>query len=166
MQDIYRVGKLLVDVLQNGRTIFWCGNGGSAADSQHLAAELVGRFKLDRRPFRSVSLSTDSSVTTCIANDYSFDSIYSRQIEALGCPGDVVVCISTSGNSTNILSALQISNSMQIHSVGLLGRDGGKAKHLADHSIIVPSQSTARIQEAHILIGHCLCEFIEESLLK
>lgn len=163
-QSISAVGITMVDVLKNGGTIYWCGNGGSAADSQHLAAELVGRFKADRRALRSVALSTDSSVLTCVANDYSFDSIFSRQLEALGRSGDLLVGISTSGNSSNVLRAFECANELGLHTVGLLGKEGGKAQALVDHSIVIPSRTTARIQEAHILIGHCLCDLIEDGL--
>ena len=162
--DIAAIGQVMVQVLQRGGTIYWCGNGGSAADSQHLAAELVGRFKGDRRALRSAALSTDSSVLTCVANDYSFDAIFARQIEALGRPGDLLVGISTSGNSGNVLRALQAAKAMDLNTVGLLGKDGGKAKALVDHAIVIPSATTARIQEAHILIGHCFCDLIEDSL--
>ena len=162
--DIAIIGNIMVQVLKQAGTIYWCGNGGSAADSQHLAAELVGRFKGDRQPLRSVALSTDSSILTCVANDYGFDSIFERQIIALGRPGDLLVGISTSGNSVNVLHALQAANELGIHSVGLLGKDGGKAKAIADHVIVIPSETTARIQEVHILIGHCFCDLIEEGL--
>ncbi len=163
-QDIAVVGQLMVDVLTQGGTIYWCGNGGSAADSQHLAAELVGRFKGDRRALRSAALSTDSSVLTCVANDYSYDAIFSRQIEALGRSGDLLVGISTSGNSSNVLKAFEAAKKLGLHTVGLLGKDGGKAKAMADHSIVIPSNATARIQESHILIGHTFCDLIEEGL--
>jgi D-sedoheptulose 7-phosphate isomerase len=163
-EDIAVVGQLMVDVLAQGGTIYWCGNGGSAADSQHLAAELVGRFKGDRRALRSAALSTDSSVLTCVANDYSYDSIFSRQIEALGRAGDLLVGISTSGNSGNVLKAFEAAKQLGLHTVGLLGKDGGKAKRMADHSIVIPSDATARIQESHILIGHTFCDLIEEGL--
>ena len=163
-EGISAIGDLMVTVLQQGGTIYWCGNGGSAADSQHLAAELVGRFKGDRRALRSAALSTDSSVLTCVANDYCFDAIFARQIEALGRAGDLLVGISTSGNSDNVLCALQAAKALGLQTVGLLGKDGGKAKALVDHAIVIPSNTTARIQEAHILIGHCLCDLIEEGL--
>ncbi len=163
-KDISNISDLMVAVLKHGGTIYWCGNGGSAADSQHLAAELVGRFKSDRRALRSVALSTDSSVLTCVANDYSFDAIFARQIEAVGRSGDLLVGISTSGNSKNVLHALQTAKSLGLHTVGMLGKDGGKAKSQVDHAIVIPSSTTARIQEAHILIGHCFCDLIEEGL--
>jgi D-sedoheptulose 7-phosphate isomerase len=162
--EIAVIGQLMVDVLAQGGTIYWCGNGGSAADSQHLAAELVGRFKGDRRALRSAALSTDSSVLTCVANDYSYDSIFSRQIEALGRSGDLLVGISTSGNSGNVLKAFEAAKQLGLHTVGLLGKDGGKAKAMADHSVVIPSNSTARIQESHILIGHTFCDLIEAGL--
>lgn len=165
-KEIVEIGQLMLEVLQNGGTIYWCGNGGSAADSQHLAAELVGRFKDERRPLRSVALSTDTSVLTCVANDYSFDAIFSRQIEALGRPGDLLVGISTSGNSSNVLYALQTAKKLGLHTVAMLGKDGGAAKSLAENVIVIPSLNTARIQEAHILIGHCFCYFIEERISK
>lgn len=162
--DIEAIGHNMVRVLQHGGTIFWCGNGGSAADSQHLAAELVGRFKGDRRALRSAALTADTSVLTCVANDYSFDSIFARQIEAYGRPCDLLVAISTSGNSGNVLCALKAARALGLRTVGLLGNDGGKAKALVDQVIVIPSTTTARIQEAHILIGHCLCDLIEAGL--
>ena len=158
------IGKQLANTLSNGGTLFWCGNGGSAADSQHIAAELVGRFKKNRRALRSVALTTDTSVLTCVANDYSYDDIFSRQVEALGRSGDVLVGISTSGNSENVIRALKSANDLGLTTVVLLGKDGGLAKDLAEHALIIPSNSTARIQEMHILIGHILCEIIEKEL--
>lgn len=162
--EIFNVSQCMAQVLLKGGTIYWCGNGGSAADSQHLAAELVGRFKGERCALRSLALSTDSSVLTCIANDYTFNSVFSRQIEALGRVGDLLVVISTSGNSPNIINVLEVAKRLGLHTVGLLGKHGGKAKSLSDFSIVVPSSSTARIQEAHILIGHCFCDLIENAL--
>lgn len=161
---IHQVAKLLANSLSQGGTLFWCGNGGSAADSQHLAAELVGRFSRDRRALRSVALTTDSSVLTCVANDYCFDDVFSRQIEGLGRPGDTLIAISTSGNSENILRAIRTARAKSLVTVALLGRDGGAARACADHVLVVPSDSTARIQETHILIGHILCEAIEKEL--
>ena len=158
------VGLRLARVLELGGTVYWCGNGGSASDSQHLAAELVGRYREDRQPLSSVALNTDTSVLTCIGNDFGFDEVFSRQVKALGRPGDVLVVISTSGNSPNILSAIEVASSLEMATVGLLGRDGGLAMPMVDEAIVVPSDSTARIQECHILIGHILCELIEEEL--
>ena len=160
---IEEVAVILRHSLSNDGTIFCCGNGGSAADSQHLAAELVGRFKNDRKALRCLALTTDTSVLTCIANDYSYEDIFSRQIEALGRSCDVLVVFSTSGNSDNILRALSTAK-IGLTSVALLGKDGGQAKLLADHALIVKSDSTARIQEAHILICHIICDLIEKGL--
>jgi len=141
-----------------------CGNGGSAADSQHLAAEFTGRFSKDRPPIAAVALSTDTSALTCIGNDYSFNDIFARQVQALGKAGDCLIAISTSGNSGNVLAAVAAAKSLGISTIGLLGRDGGKLKAQCDVSIVVPSQVTARIQEAHILIGHSLCGAVELKL--
>ena len=162
--QILETGVLIADSLRSSSTLFWCGNGGSAADSQHLAAELVGRFKKDRKAIRSIALTTDTSVLTCVANDYSYEDIFSRQLEALARDGDVLVAISTSGNSENILRALRVAKELGVKTIALLGKDGGQAKALADLAIVIPSDSTARIQEAHILIGHILCDLIEQEL--
>lgn len=162
--DIEDAAKVISASLDRMATLFWCGNGGSAADSQHLAAELVGRFKKDRKALRSVALTTDSSVLTCVANDYSYDEIFSRQLEGLSREGDVLVAISTSGNSENVLRGLIAAKELGVKTIALLGKDGGKAKEAADLSIVIPSNSTARIQEAHILIGHILCDLIELEL--
>ena len=150
--------------LRSKRTIFWCGNGGSAADSQHIAAEFVGRFKKDRKPLRSVALTTDTSVLTCISNDYSFNEIFSRQIKALGKKGDILVVITTSGKSENIKKVILQAKKMGIKTIGLLGKGGGDCKNILDIPIIVPSENTARIQEMHILIGHLICEIVEKKL--
>jgi len=158
------IGELLASVLSDGGTVYWCGNGGSAADSQHLSAELIGRFSTSRRPLRSVALTTDSSVLTCIANDFDFESVFSRQVEALLGPRDVLVALSTSGESKNIVGALQMAKESGASTVALLGKGGGAAAEVADHLLIVGSDSTARIQETHLLIGHILCEIIEREL--
>ena len=163
-EPIKKIGQLLAQTLDKGGTIFWCGNGGSAADSQHLAAELVGRFKKNRRALRSIALTTDTSVLTCVANDYSYDDIFARQIDALGRPNDVLIGISTSGNSENVLRAFKNAKEVGLVTVALLGKSGGAAKELADHTLVIPSDSTSRIQEAHILIGHIFCELIEQEL--
>jgi len=163
-EDVKNLGNFLGQILKDGGTIFWAGNGGSAADSQHLAAELVGRFKKDRVPLKSVALTTDTSVLTCIANDYSYNEIFSRQIEALGTNLDVLIAISTSGQSENLYRAIQEAKNIGMVTIALIGKDGGKIKNISDHSLIVNSNSTARIQEAHILIGHTFCDLIEESL--
>ncbi|MDA7485767.1 D-sedoheptulose 7-phosphate isomerase [Candidatus Pelagibacter ubique] len=162
--DIEIAADLIAKSLTSGGTIFWCGNGGSAADSQHIAAEFVGRFKKDRRPLRSIALTTDSSVLTCVANDYSYEEIFSRQLNALGRDGDVLVAITTSGKSENIKQALIQAQNMGIKTIGLLGKKGGECKDYSDVSLIVPSDITARIQETHILIEHLLCELVEHKL--
>jgi len=161
---ILNAGALIANSLKRGGTLFWCGNGGSAADSQHLAAELVGRFKKDRKALRSIALTTDTSVLTCVANDYSYEDIFSRQLEALARSGDVLIAISTSGNSENILRALIAAEELGVKTIALLGKDGGQAKDLPDQAIVISSKSTARIQEAHILIRHILCDLIEQEL--
>jgi D-sedoheptulose 7-phosphate isomerase len=150
--------------LRDGRKLMFCGNGGSAADSQHLAAELTGRFIKDRKPLAAMALSTDSSALTCIGNDYSFAEVFDRQVRGLGLPGDCLIAISTSGNSENVIRAVTSAREMGIRTIGLLGREGGELSAMCDASIIVPSSTTARIQEAHILIGHTLCGLIEQAL--
>jgi D-sedoheptulose 7-phosphate isomerase len=161
---IEKVANVLIHCLKNDGSIFWCGNGGSASDSQHLSGELVGRFVGDRRPLKSIALTADSAVMTCIVNDYGYEHIFSRQVEALGSKGDVLVGISTSGNSQNVLNAFKAANQKGMLTIGLLGKGGGKATNLVKQAIIVPSKSTARVQEMHILIGHILCDLIEEGL--
>ena len=163
-ETISDVASQLAKTLTNDGTIFWCGNGGSAADSQHLAAELVGRFKKDRRALRSIALTTDTSVLTCVANDYSYEDIFSRQLQALARKSDVLVAFSTSGQSENILRALKVAKDLGLKTIALLGKDGGQAKTMADEAIVIPSDSTGRIQEAHILIGHIICDLIEQEL--
>lgn len=162
--EVQAAGRLMAEALRRGRKIMFCGNGGSAADSQHLAAELTGRFIHDRRPLAAMALSTDSSALTCIGNDYSFAEVFSRQVEGLGQAGDVLVGISTSGRSANVIKAVEAARGRDMQVIGLLGRDGGALKALCDVAIVVPSPTTARIQEAHILIGHTLCGLIEEQL--
>lgn len=157
-------GHVATQVLRKGGKILLCGNGGSAADGQHLAAELTGRFIHDRRPLAAMALSTDTSVLTCIANDYSYDEVFARQVAGLGVAGDLLICISTSGNSKNVVRAAQEAQKRDMHTVGLLGGDGGQLRHLCTHSIVVPCAITARIQECHILIGHTLCGLIEQGL--
>lgn len=162
--EIERAASLVSGALRGGRKLLLCGNGGSAADSQHIAAEMTGRFVKDRRPLPAIALSTDTSALTCIANDYSFDDVFSRQVMALGAKGDCLLAISTSGNSRNVIRAVDAARAAGIHIIGLLGRDGGALRGLCDVPLVVPSQTTARIQEAHIFIGHTLCALIEEEL--
>lgn len=155
---------LVVDALNSKKKLMICGNGGSAADSQHIAAEFTGRFIKDRPPIAALALSTDTSALTCIGNDYSFAEVFSRQLRALGQSGDCLLGISTSGNSENVIQAVLAAKEMGIKTIGLLGRDGGKLKSLCECSIVVPSDVTARIQEAHILIGHSICGAVEQGL--
>ena len=162
--QIQSIAQTLIQALKDHKTIFWCGNGGSASDSQHLAGELIGRFVGDRKPLKSIALNADSAVMTCIVNDYGYEHIFSRQVEGLGTKGDVLIGITTSGNSQNVLNAYQTANEIGMKTIGLLGKGGGKAASLVQQSIIVPSNTTARIQEMHILIGHILCDLIEEGL--
>jgi len=150
--------------VERGGKILFCGNGGSAADAQHLAAELVGRLVRDRRALPGLALSTDSSALTCIANDFGYDEVFARQVQGLGRPGDVLIAISTSGNSPNVLRAVEEARKMGLFIVGFLGRDGGKLGALVDLPIIVASNETARIQEAHIFLGHVMCARIEQRL--
>ena len=153
--------EVFASALKQGNTIFWCGNGGSAAESSHLAVELIGRFKNNRRPLPSISLNSDTSAITCIANDFGYDEIFARQLEGLAKRGDVLVVLSTSGKSENILRALRKAGELGVTSIALLGKGGGPAADLATHRIIVESSETARIQEIHLLIGHTFCEFAE-----
>ena len=156
--------KIIGDSLKNEKTIFWCGNGGSAAESSHLAVELIGRFNNNRRSLPSLSLNADTAAITCIANDFGYDEIFARQLEGLGKKGDVLVVLSTSGKSENILKVLQKAKGMGITSIALLGKDGGQAVALSDFAIVVQSEETARIQEIHLLVGHTLCEYAEIAL--
>jgi D-sedoheptulose 7-phosphate isomerase len=156
--------KIFADTLRNGNTIFWCGNGGSASESSHLAVELIGRFKNNRNPLPSISLNSDSTAITCIANDFGYDQIFSRQLDGLAKPGDLLVALSTSGKSENIANVLKMARSKGVTSISLLGKGGGTALKISDHSILVKSDETARIQEIHLLIGHTFCEFAEISL--
>lgn len=153
----------VASIRSGGKLIFF-GNGGSAADAQHLATELTIRYKKDRAPIAAIALTTDSSALTACGNDLGFDHIFSRQLEALAKPGDIAIGISTSGNSANILNALQSAKAMQLATIGLGGKDGGQMPELCDHTLIVPANTTARIQEMHITLGHMLCESLEQKL--
>jgi len=148
--------------IQSGKTIFFMGNGGSAADSQHLAAELVGRFKKERQGFSAVALTTDTSILTAVANDYGFEAVFERQVVALVRTGDVVVGLSTSGNSPNVVRGLAAASERGAVALGMTGRDGGNMTKVCDLCLKVPADITARIQEAHILAGHIICELVEE----
>jgi D-sedoheptulose 7-phosphate isomerase len=155
--------QIVKSLRAGGKTLF-CGNGGSAADAQHLAAEFTGRYLKERRALPALALSTNTSSVTAIGNDYGFDMIFARQVEALGKEGDVLVGISTSGNSRNVIRALEVAKSRPIYTVALTGASGGAMKDLADCTICVPSDETPRIQEGHILVGHIICEIVEEML--
>jgi len=161
---VVEVGQCLTAALRDGRHLFLFGNGGSAADAEHIAAELVGKFKLERRGLPVHALTLNTASLTAIGNDYSFDLVFARQVEAMGTRGDVAIGISTSGNSRNILSAIETANEKGLISVGLTGRGGGKLKALAEHCICVPSDDTARVQEAHMVVGHLLAEIVEIDL--
>ncbi len=163
-QSLTTAAEAAARAVRAGNRILFCGNGGSAADAQHLAAELVGRLVRDRRALPGLALTTDSSALTCIGNDFGFDEVFARQVEGLGRAGDVLIAISTSGNSRNVIRAVEAAKPMGITTVGLLGRDGGKLAALVDLPIVVPSEDTARIQEAHIFLGHVFCAMVEQGL--
>ena len=162
--QIVAASHAMVDCLKKGGKILACGNGGSAGDSQHFAAELVGRFEREREELAAIALTTDSSILTAVANDYSFDEIFSKQVRALGKPGDILFGISTSGNSKNVVAAIEAAHAKGMHIVGMTGRDGGKIASLmqtGDVLLNVESPVTARIQEVHLLMLHCLCDAID-----
>ncbi|MWV61412.1 D-sedoheptulose 7-phosphate isomerase [Helicobacter saguini] len=157
------VAKTIIKTLKEGKKILICGNGGSAADSQHFAAELTGRYKRERKGLKAISLTTDTSALTAIGNDYGYDVVFSRQAEALLDSGDILFGISTSGNSKNIINALECANKLGCITISLSGRDGGKMKSVCDYNIIAPSDDTPRIQEIHILCIHIICELVEKA---
>lgn len=159
-----QIAEKMIEAMRAGGKICFMGNGGSAADSQHLAAELVGRFQKDRPGWASIAFTTDTSILTAVANDYGYNAVFARQVEGLCGPDDIVVGISTSGNSPNVLAGIEKAREMGVFTVGLAGKDGGKLAASADLSIVVPSPKAARVQEAHIFIGHTLCEAIEDAL--
>ena len=161
---IAAAGQQLIEALRNGKTLYLFGNGGSAGDAQHLAAELVGRFTKERRALPAVALTTNTSALTALGNDYAYEIVFSRQLEAFGKPGDVALGISTSGNSPNVVKGLQTARELGMLTIGMTGEGGGKTKAEANHCICVPSHDTARIQESHIMIGHILCELVEREL--
>jgi D-sedoheptulose 7-phosphate isomerase len=161
---IFAAAEMLADALRAGKKLLLMGNGGSAADAQHFAAEIVGRFRMERRGLPAISLSTDTSILTAIGNDYGFEVIFRRQVEALAMEGDVVIGISTSGSSENVFSALSLAHEMGCRTVALIGRDGGTIKNIVDIDLTVPSHDTPRIQEGHITIIHILCDLIEKEL--
>jgi len=162
--QIAEMGTLISDALAKGNKLLVMGNGGSAADSQHFVAEIVGRFKMERTALPAVALSTDTSIITAIGNDYGFDAIFSRQVEALAAPGDIVVGISTSGNSPNVLKALLAARERGCRTIGLLGKDGGSIKAVCDLPLVMPTNDTPRIQEGHITVIHIVCDLVEKKL--
>jgi D-sedoheptulose 7-phosphate isomerase len=163
---IEQVTELVIKAFENGNKVLFCGNGGSAADAQHLAAEFSGRFYFDRDPLPSEALHCNSSYMTAVANDYGYDVVYSRMIKGMGKPGDVLIGLSTSGNSVNIIKAMEQAKQIGMINVGLTGAGGGKMKDICDHLINVPSSDTPRIQESHIMVGHIICQLVEAHLFK
>ncbi|MEO6819524.1 MAG: D-sedoheptulose 7-phosphate isomerase [Ginsengibacter sp.] len=162
LQTVQDCVNVMVNAFEKGNKVLFCGNGGSASDAQHLAAELTGRFYTDRDALPAEALHCNTSYLTAVANDYSYDVIYSRMIKGIGNPGDVLVGLSTSGNSKNILKAFEMAKEKGMITIGFTGSNGGKLKDLSDHLINVPSDDTPRIQESHIMLGHIMCEFVEE----
>ena len=162
--EIEIVTTKIIQAFKDGNKLLLCGNGGSASDAQHIAAELSGRFIKERKPLYAEALHVNSSYMTAVSNDYGFESTYSRMLEAIGKKGDVLIALSTSGNSENVINAVKMANSLGMLSVGMSGAMGGKIKDLCLHNIIIPSSNTARVQEAHILVGHIFCQIIEEQI--
>jgi len=162
--EIETITTKIIKAFKDGNKLLLCGNGGSASDAQHIAAELSGRFIKERKPLYAEALHVNSSYMTAVSNDYGFESTYSRMLEAIGEKGDVLIALSTSGNSENVVNAVKMANSLEMLSVGMSGATGGKIKELCQHNIIIPSSNTARIQEAHIIVGHIFCQIIEDKL--
>lgn len=166
LSNLVQAAEKIALAFTSDRKLLLCGNGGSAADAQHIAAEFVNRYTLERPPLPAIALTTDTSVITSIGNDYSFDDIFSKQVKALGVEGDVLLAISTSGNSTNVLSAVKDARSQGIYTIGLIGKDGGKLAGLVELALMVKNNVTPRIQEAHILAGHILCHLVDYILFQ
>lgn len=162
--DLAKASQIAVNVLKQGNKILLCGNGGSASDAQHIAAELTGRYKSERRGLPGIALNTDTSAITAISNDYGYDRVFDRQVEALANKGDLLIGISTSGNSANVISALKLAKELGCQTIGFSGRNGGGMNEVCDINLIVPSDNTPRIQEMHILFGHTLCQIIDNEL--
>ena len=162
--DLDQALDMVRDTVRNGRTLFFCGNGGSAADAQHMATEYVVRYMRDRRAYPAVALTTDTSLLTAAGNDFGFDYIFSRQVEAIGREGDLLVIHSTSGNSPNVLLAAEAARKQKMRVLAFSARDGGKLRALADHSIVIPTERTDRAQELHLCIEHLICEIVEREL--
>ena len=163
-EHLLEASKLAVETLRNGNKVLLCGNGGSAADAQHIAAELTGRYKTERRGLPGIALTTDTRALTAIGNDYGYDRVFDRQVEALANKGDLIIGISTSGNSKNIVSALKLGKELGCKTLGFSGRDGGAMNEVCDVNLIVPSSDTPRIQEMHILFGHTICQIVDNEL--
>jgi D-sedoheptulose 7-phosphate isomerase len=161
--DLEKASQMAVDTINRGNKVLLCGNGGSAADAQHIAAEFTGRYKTERRGLPAIALTTDTSALTAIGNDYGYDRVFDRQVEALANEGDLVIGISTSGNSKNVISALSLAKEMGCNTLGLSGRDGGAMNEVCDINLVVPSNNTPRIQEMHILFGHTICQCIDNN---
>jgi len=164
--DIDKVAQKIIHAFKNDKKVILFGNGGSAADAQHLAAELVNKFYLDRKSLPAEALTVNTSILTAIGNDYSFDRIFSKQLEGIGSKGDIAIGISTSGNSKNIIEGLKFAKEKKLYTIGFTGKSGGKINNIVDVCINVPSDDTPRIQEAHIMIGHIICEIVEKELFK
>ncbi len=162
--QIAKAAELIIEAYKNGKKLLLCGNGGSAADAQHIAAELIGRFKKERKGLPAIALTTDTSILTSVANDYWYDLLFARQVEALGDKGDILIGISTSGNSRNIIRAVEAANSKGLKTIGFLGSDGGELKSLVQVPIVVSFQGSDRVQEVHIMIGHIICSLVESNL--
>ena len=163
-EPLSEASKVTVDALKNGKKVLLFGNGGSAADAQHIAAELTGRYKTERRGLPGIALTTDTSALTAIGNDYGYDRVFDRQVESLAQEGDVLIGISTSGNSKNVINAFKIGQEIGCKLIGFTGRDGGEMNEFCDVNLIVPSNDTPRIQEMHILFGHTICQIIDNEL--
>lgn len=161
--QIEKASKIAIETLKHGNKILLCGNGGSASDAQHISAELTGRYKTERKGLAGIALTTDTSALTAISNDYGYDRVFDRQVEALAREGDLLIGISTSGNSVNIISAFKVARELGCETIGFSGRDGGEMNYSCDLNLIVPSDDTPRIQEVHILIGHILCQAIDDA---
>ena len=164
MVDILKVADLIVAAFNNGNKLLFCGNGGSAADAQHLAAEFSGRYYLNRPPLHAEALHTDTSFMTAVSNDFSFDDVYARLIQGIGKQGDILIGMSTSGNSKNVIKALEEAKKKNIITIGFTGKANGNMKHCCDYLINIPSDDTPRIQECHLMLGHAICELVEKEL--
>lgn len=162
-EDLVVASKMAIDTLKSGNKILLFGNGGSAADAQHIAAELTGRYKSERKGLSGIALTTDTSALTAIGNDYGYDSIFDRQVESLARKGDLLIGISTSGNSKNVINALKLGREIGCHTLGFSGRNGGNMNDVCDLNLVVPSDNTPRIQEMHILFGHTICQCIDDA---